>query len=258
MKVNTLLGIFLFALFSLVITGCIENKNSAEPSQKALETEAPPHIEVDQSSLNLGTGKQGEEITGTILLLNSGDAPLQIKTITPSCGCTVAKMSSKSIAPHKSAALQLSLDTRGKKGDVYKNIVITSNDPAQKNFSFEVHAKVEAPEHGTFKMGDDLFSGSCKSCHYDRAGKKRGGRLYMAICAFCHGMTGEGHKGSGPALHTPMTKSSLRYWIENGKKGTAMSAYAKKVGGPLESKQVTSLVEFISQRFYPQKESLKP
>ncbi len=240
------------AAFVLLLAGCSEKKAETHPTRSALFSGSAPHIAVEPSSLELGKGKQGKEIKGVIILQNRGGQTLEIGTITPSCGCTAAEMKSKEILPGKSAKLEISLDTRGKSGDVYKNILITSNDPAQPEFNVEVHAFVEAPLHGTFKIGDDLFSGSCKSCHYDRAGNKTGGRLYMAVCSFCHGMTGEGHKGSGPSLQTAMPENSLRYWIEKGKKGTAMAGFAKTEGGPLTEEQITSLVRFISQRFHTQ------
>lgn len=132
---------------------------------------------------------------------------------------------------------------------MFKTITVKSNDPDKPEYVINLTADIEAPMHASFDIGDDLFAGKCKSCHYDRAGKKKGGPLYLAICAFCHGQFGEGHQGSGPPINGNMPEKSLRYWVEKGKKGTAMPGYAKERGGPLSSEQVDSLITFMQQRF---------
>src|SRR6516165_3694753 len=72
--------------------------------------------------------------------------------------------------------------------------------------------------------------------------------LYTENCAGCHG--DDGKNGPGRILNDPLylavlPKQVLREIIENGRPGTAMPAWAKNQGGPLESGQIDVLVNGI-------------
>jgi mono/diheme cytochrome c family protein len=69
--------------------------------------------------------------------------------------------------------------------------------------------------------------------------------LYAKNCAGCHG--DDGKNGPGRILNDPLylavlPKQVLSDIIENGRPGTAMPAWAKNQGGPLESGQIDVLV----------------
>jgi len=72
--------------------------------------------------------------------------------------------------------------------------------------------------------------------------------LYADNCAGCHG--DDGKNGPGRILNDPLylavlPKQILQGIIENGRPGTAMPAWAKSQGGPLEPKQIDALVNGI-------------
>jgi len=74
-----------------------------------------------------------------------------------------------------------------------------------------------------------------------------GGDLFKQKCSMCHGVDGKGYA----ALHTPdftdpkvqasVTDKEMTETIKNGKKGTAMPAFADK----LSDDQIKSLVTYI-------------
>ena len=60
---------------------------------------------------------------------NDGNAPLEIKQARPSCGCTVANISNKTVPPGVTAQIETRLSLRGRVGQQHKNITVESNDP---------------------------------------------------------------------------------------------------------------------------------
>lgn len=78
-----------------------------------------------------------------------------------------------------------------------------------------------------------------------------GGRLYRTYCGLCHGDRGEGYAAdhAGALAHQDFLVSAsdafIRHAIERGRPGTAMAAYQKRYGGPLEDDEITAIVRFL-------------
>jgi len=73
-------------------------------------------------------------------------------------------------------------------------------------------------------------------------------RLYGENCAGCHGENGR--NGAGRILNDPLylavlPKDVMHGIIEKGRPGTSMPAWAKSEGGPLEPRQIDTLVNDI-------------
>jgi len=90
---------------------------------------ATPILSVDKPVLNFGTISQGKKLNFAFKLTNNGDSPLSITRTRTSCGCTVAHISTNSIAPGKSAELKITFDSSNFGGKVSKTITVESNDP---------------------------------------------------------------------------------------------------------------------------------
>ncbi|CAG0966392.1 DUF1573 domain-containing protein [Geobacter sp.] len=91
---------------------------------------AAPILAVDKPVFDFGTIPQGKKLDYVFRLINKGDAPLTITKTRTSCGCTVASVSSKTIAPGKSTELKITFDSASFGGKVSKTITVESNDPA--------------------------------------------------------------------------------------------------------------------------------
>jgi len=78
-----------------------------------------------------------------------------------------------------------------------------------------------------------------------------GPRLYVALCAPCHGADGKGYAADhAPSLVNPTFLESasddfLRRSIASGRPGTSMAAYGKAHGGPLDSAGLDRLVSYL-------------
>lgn len=88
---------------------------------------AAPELSVEQGSFNFGSIPQGKKVQHNFAIKNSGDAPLQIKQLTASCGCTAAKPSSSLIAPGHSAEIQVTFDSTNFSGPVQKSVTMATN-----------------------------------------------------------------------------------------------------------------------------------
>uniref|UniRef100_A0A831XMK3 DUF1573 domain-containing protein n=1 Tax=Geobacter metallireducens TaxID=28232 RepID=A0A831XMK3_GEOME len=96
----------------------------------SLSALAAPVLQVDRPVFDFGAISQGKKISHVFTLTNKGDAPLTITRTRSSCGCTVANVSSKTIAPGKSTELKTTFDSANFGGKVTKTITVESNDPA--------------------------------------------------------------------------------------------------------------------------------
>ena len=108
---------------------------------------------------------------------------------------------------------------------------------------------------------ESIFSEKCKSCHVVKGEGKFGKELYIADCAFCHGESGEGKSASALNNQEYLTKHDAGYikdWIANGKEGSGMPGFSKIKGGPLDDKQVESLVSYITKWKKKEKSRIHP
>lgn len=80
---------------------------------------------------------------------------------------------------------------------------------------------------------------------------REGAELYARFCALCHGESGEGYAAdnatrlAGQQLLRTATDELLRTAIARGRLDTAMAAYGREHGGPLEDAQIDALVAFM-------------
>ncbi|SHN05195.1 DUF1573 domain-containing protein [Polaribacter sp. KT 15] len=104
MKLLTTFILFLFVSFSI---------NSQE-------------FKFETESINYGKVSKGANGERVFVFTNIGDAPLIIKNIQSSCGCTVPKKPEKPIMPGEKGEIKVSYDTK-RVGGFSKQITIFSN-----------------------------------------------------------------------------------------------------------------------------------
>jgi len=103
---------------------------------------AAPVISVDRPVYDFGTLNQGKKLEHTFTITNKGDAPLTILRTHSSCGCTVAKVSTNTIDPGKTAELKTTFDSASFSGKVSKTITIETNDPAKPSYTLTIKGSV--------------------------------------------------------------------------------------------------------------------
>lgn len=77
---------------------------------------------------DLGNIFEGTVTERELTVINSGNDTLFVKSVTTSCGCTVAKLSKTSVAPNDSIIVSISFTSKGNLGKFKRDIYIFSND----------------------------------------------------------------------------------------------------------------------------------
>lgn len=109
-----------FLLSAAVIVVSCKGNNTAEIGQKTTM--------FVETVYNAGEVVKGEIITAKIIVKNTGDYPLVIAAVPPSCSCTVAKKPEDPIAPGEEGVIVARVDTYNLTGsNVNKQISIVAN-----------------------------------------------------------------------------------------------------------------------------------
>jgi len=95
----------------------------------AISVFAAPDIACENKTFDFGSRKDTEGVKHTFVIENKGDEDLIISKVKPSCGCTVAKLSSKILKPGETANIETNLSLKGRRGKMNKPITVYSNDP---------------------------------------------------------------------------------------------------------------------------------
>jgi cytochrome c oxidase cbb3-type subunit 3/ubiquinol-cytochrome c reductase cytochrome c subunit len=80
---------------------------------------------------------------------------------------------------------------------------------------------------------------------------QHGAELYARTCAVCHGADGEGYRADrAPALHRndflgAVSDDFLRRAIADGRRGSTMSAWSARRGGPFKASDIDALIAFL-------------
>ena len=89
-----------------------------------------PKAVVVEPIKDTGTVAKGEKIVQDFLIRNDGDAVLEITSVQPACGCTVAEFD-KTVAPGQTGKVHTVLDTATFNGPIAKGVSVFTNDPTE-------------------------------------------------------------------------------------------------------------------------------
>ncbi|WP_075352067.1 DUF1573 domain-containing protein [Algoriphagus marinus] len=100
----------------------------------AQEATSGAAITFKEKSIDFGDIVQGDKVSHTFELTNSGSTPLIISNVAATCGCTVPVWPKEPIAPGKSAEIKVSFNSAGKMGKQNSVVRIYSNasEPIEK------------------------------------------------------------------------------------------------------------------------------
>jgi copper(I)-binding protein len=90
---------------------------------------AAPEVAIDQPAFDFGSIPQGKKVEHVFTIKNRGDAPLNIKSVRPSCGCTATSVTTSVIPPGKSGGIKASYDSTNFSGAIQKTVAVDTNDP---------------------------------------------------------------------------------------------------------------------------------
>jgi len=92
--------------------------------------------------LEMGKVSKGDVIEGVIKFKNSGDVPLELESIKPSCGCTAVTPDKMTYGPGETATIPFTLETKNFSGVIRKNIRLNFKNGEKKTHIIVVQAKI--------------------------------------------------------------------------------------------------------------------
>ncbi|MCF6178260.1 MAG: DUF1573 domain-containing protein [Geopsychrobacter sp.] len=104
---------------------------------------AAPEITTQTLTYDFDEVPQGDKVSYTFSFKNSGDEILEISSVSSSCGCTAALLSSKRIAPGDTGQIKATFDSSRFRGRVTKTITMSSNAASNPQVYFKLQGVVK-------------------------------------------------------------------------------------------------------------------
>jgi hypothetical protein len=102
-----------------------------------------PKITSKEKEYDFGKIKEGEIVTHSFTVYNSGSEELVIGRVKASCGCTAADPIKTSLSPGDSTSIEVKFNSIRRRGPQRKYVYIFSNDPAMPQLRLVFTAFVE-------------------------------------------------------------------------------------------------------------------
>jgi hypothetical protein len=82
---------------------------------------------LDSTNRDYGSIPEGKKLDVTYRFVNSGNKPLIIARVQPSCGCTVAEQPEAPILPGKEGVIKATFNSEGRVGINHKKLYVMAN-----------------------------------------------------------------------------------------------------------------------------------
>ena len=106
---------------------------------------AAPVVTTEVLEYDFGEVAQGDKVNYTFRFKNTGDELLEISSVSSSCGCTAALLSSKRIAPGDMGEIKATFDSSRFRGQISKTITLNNNSPLRPQVRFKLKGIVNLP-----------------------------------------------------------------------------------------------------------------
>ena len=104
--------------------------------------QAAPHINFEASHFDFGKISADTKVSHRFKVTNTGQAPLNITRLNPSCGCTSTVLGKWTLAPGESTDIEVTFNPAGFRGLSRKSIQVVSDDPASPTSTLTFEADV--------------------------------------------------------------------------------------------------------------------
>jgi hypothetical protein len=118
----------LLPMLSLVLCAGFNAKAQTKPAAPAAEQKVPgPRFKFIEETHDFGTIPRGPIAMYSFEFTNTGDQPLIIMDVKPSCGCTNVEWPKQPVLPGQKGTIQLGLKTIEQHGVFHKEVYVRSN-----------------------------------------------------------------------------------------------------------------------------------
>lgn len=125
-----------------ISTDIVNNNNSAVKTAGEGQT---AKMMFRETTHDFGTVIQGERVAYGFKFTNIGGSDLLITRVSTSCGCTVGDYPKEPIAPGKSGIIEVSFDSKNRKGFQNKTITVLANTEPNTT-TLRIKTKIILPE----------------------------------------------------------------------------------------------------------------
>ena len=135
---------FLALLTAAIFIGCDyadKTPGTAAIPKEALDSTKFTTIEWLDSTRDYGKINEGQKLDVSFRFKNTGNKPLIIIRVQPSCGCTAAEPPKEPIPPGGEGTIKATFNSQGKEGPNSKDIYVEANTKGTQNH--KVHFNVE-------------------------------------------------------------------------------------------------------------------
>lgn len=147
-----------FLMLAAAIVSC-QNSEKKENTGGSQESTAVPGSVLDQSDMvdssqftsiewldsdkDYGKVNEGQKVEVAFRFRNSGDKPLVIFSVTPTCGCTAAEPPKEPILPGQEGVIKGAFDSNGRIGTNNKTIHVRTNTKNSMDHNLNFKVEVE-------------------------------------------------------------------------------------------------------------------
>lgn len=124
-------------------TGAAPVPPGTSPSLAMADSSQFTTIEWESLSKNYDKITEGQKLEVSFKFKNTGDKPLVIYEVRPSCGCTAAEPPKEPIAPGAEGVIKGSFDSNGKEGLQHKSLSVRANTKNSQEHSLQFQVNVE-------------------------------------------------------------------------------------------------------------------
>lgn len=142
--------IIIFAISAALYAGCDEHAAGKVSDLKVDEASAKSSdnqltsIQWIDSSRNYGKINEGQVLEVSFRFRNTGDKPLIIEDVRPSCGCTAANPPKEPIMPGQEGVINATFDSKSRPGLASKDITVVANTINSKEHKLHFEVDVTA------------------------------------------------------------------------------------------------------------------
>lgn len=132
--------LFFIILGGLIMASCNQaDKTPADVASIVKDSSKFTAIQWADTTIDFGSKKMGEVVNIAFMCTNTGNKPLYLYDVRPSCGCTLVDYSKTPIEPGNQGKIEAQFDTKkSHPGEVHKTVFVrsnSSNGPTHLSFS---------------------------------------------------------------------------------------------------------------------------
>lgn len=107
-----------------------------------------PKIGTLEDEFNFGDITEGTKVVHEFVVMNNGDALLEIQKVKASCGCTAAKPEKDKLEPGDTTKIKVTFDSSRRQGMQKKYVYVFSNDKENPQLRLKFTANIVKPGDG--------------------------------------------------------------------------------------------------------------